>query len=161
MKKLLLIRHAKASHETGYTNDFERPLTPSGIKDAGIMAQRLHSKGVIPQVLISSPALRTLSTANVLAEHLSLPAPILVNEIFDAGTKALFNIVENLPDEYDFIGLIGHNPAISDIIFHLTGKTENMDPGAVVFIEFEIESWKMVSEGNGEFLWYTTPKELD
>jgi phosphohistidine phosphatase len=160
MKKLLLIRHAKATHDTGYS-DFERPLKPSGLKDATMMAERLLSAYTIPQVIVSSPALRTLSTANIFAEHLSLPKPLIIKEIYEAGTKSLLNIIEELPDKYEFVALVGHNPAISDILYYLTGQVADMHPGAFAVVEFENDSWRMISEYTGKLTWYSTPKEND
>src|ERR1700744_4509678 len=112
MKKLLLIRHAKATHDTGY-EDFERPLKKSGLEDAGIIAARLKDNGVVPQMFISSPALRAISTANVMVEHLSLAQPQTEMKIYEASQATLLSIVHALPDNYHFIGLAGHNPGFS------------------------------------------------
>jgi phosphohistidine phosphatase len=158
MKKLLLIRHAKASHDTNF-NDFERPLKQLGIEDAAVMAQRLHAQSIIPQILITSPALRTLSTANIFAEHLSLTKPVEMKEIYDAGLKTLLNIIEGLPDKYDTIALVGHNPAVSDVLYYLTGKPQDMHPCAIAVIDFNIDSWQLISENTGELVWYSTPKQ--
>lgn len=157
MKKLLLVRHAKASHDTGYS-DFERPLKTIGIQDAEMMADRLHAGKSIPQVLVTSPSLRTLTTANIFAEHLSLPEPTPIANIYEAGTKTLLNIINELPDKYEFIGLVGHNPAVSDILNYLTGQVNDMPPGAFAVLEFEFDSWKMVSEFTGKLTWFSTPK---
>jgi phosphohistidine phosphatase len=158
MKKLLLVRHAKASHDTGYS-DFERPLKPIGIQDAEMMADRLHADSTtIPQVLVTSPAVRTLATANIFAERLSLPEPTQIDDIYEASTKTLLNIINELPDKYEFIGLVGHNPAVSDILNYLTGQFNDMPPGAFAVVEFEFDSWKMVSEFTGKLTWFSTPK---
>ncbi|MES2810196.1 MAG: histidine phosphatase family protein, partial [Bacteroidota bacterium] len=111
MKKLLLIRHAKATHELGFV-DFERPLKPSGLQDAAIMAGRVKEKGFVPQTLVSSPALRTISTANVFSQHLDLPSASEVLAIYDASQDQLVDIISMLNVDQDFIGLVGHNPGI-------------------------------------------------
>lgn len=70
MKKLLLIRHAKAVHDNAY-DDFERPLRHRGIRDAQSMAEALLKEKIVPQVLVTSPAIRTLATADIFSEFLS------------------------------------------------------------------------------------------
>jgi phosphohistidine phosphatase len=72
MKKLLLIRHAKATHDIGYA-DFERPLKPSGMEDAELMAFIVKKNGTVPQIIITSPALRTQSTADILQNYCRCP----------------------------------------------------------------------------------------
>src|ERR1700712_4364099 len=119
MKKLLLIRHANAAHENNYL-DFERPLQQSGLHDAAVMAQRLQAQNIIPQAIISSPALRTITTANVFSEHLSLPAPQPNEHIYEATDATLLHIIDQLPNQHDFIALVGHNPGISHVLYNLT-----------------------------------------
>lgn len=158
MKKLLLIRHAKAVSEIE-TTDMERPLKYTGMQDADFMAERVKEKGVIPQVLISSPALRTETTANIFAEHLMLPKPILEKMIYSAGKQALVRIINSFPDKYDFIGLVGHNPDLSQMIDYFTGEDREVPTCTVALITFELDEWKLLSENSGSLTWYSTPKE--
>lgn len=160
MKKLLLIRHAKATHESGYI-DFERPLKPSGLRDAAIMSGRLKDHNIIPQILVASPALRTLATADVIAEHLGLAKPEEIKAIYDARTDELMDVIGNLDDQYDFIGLVGHNPAIGQVLYDLSGQTKDVPPGAVGLIEFDIESWTGVRPHTGKLSFYDSPKDED
>jgi len=153
MKKLLLIRHAKATHDNGY-KDFERPLKKSGIADAELMASRLKAQDLIPQIIISSPALRAKTTANIFSEHLSLPEPHINKAIYEASNKDLFDIINGLPHKYDFIALSGHNPAIAGILYYLTGQIRDVPPCAVAVIDFEIDNWNLISEGTGNLVHY-------
>jgi phosphohistidine phosphatase len=158
MKRLLLIRHAKAIHESGYT-DFERPLKQSGLQDAATMAARLHEYSIIPQLLISSPALRTIATANVFSEHLSLPQVNTDKEIYEADTGTLVNIIKSLPAAYDFIGLVGHNPGISQLLFYLTGEIRDMETCTTVLIDFWVEDWEAVTNDSASIAYYSYPGE--
>ena len=158
MKKLLLIRHAKAVSEID-TNDYERPLKYTGLQDAEFMAERVKTELIVPQILISSAALRTETTANIFSEHLMLPKPILDKNIYSAGKKALVNIINQFPDDYNFIGLVGHNPDISELITYFTEEEKDVPTCTVALIEFELDSWKLLSESTGNLTWYSTPKE--
>lgn len=158
MKKLLLIRHAKAVHDTSY-EDFERPLTPSGIKDAEFMAERLQKKGVVPQILVSSPAIRALATADIFSEYLSLSKPKQDEKIYEAGRVTLLDVINGFDDRYNFIGLAGHNPTIEEMVKYLTGKAVDFPTCAVALIGFEFDSWPQVAAGTGDLKWYDSPKE--
>jgi phosphohistidine phosphatase len=157
MKKLLLIRHAKATHETGYI-DFERPLQERGLQDAAVMAGRLKEKNIIPQILVASPALRTLSTANVFSQHLAIPQPQTNRDIYEATTLALIKVINALPDEYDFIGLVGHNPGMSDLLYYLTRQLQDVPTCAMMLIEFDVDSWMEIIEDAGKLVYYDYPK---
>lgn len=158
MKKLLLIRHAKAVHDLSYM-DFERPLKPSGIKDAKFMAERLIKHDVKPQILITSPALRTLATAEIFTEYLSLPKAREDKKIYDASRLSILDVINSFDDQYDFIGLVGHNPAIEQIAHYLTGQSVNFSTCALALIEFEFDNWSLVNSGTGTLKWHDSPKE--
>lgn len=158
MKKLVLIRHAKATHETGYV-DFERPLTQRGMHDAAIMAGRLKEQGLVPKMLVSSPALRTLSTANVFSQHLNLPAAAEEKSIYEASEGDLLNVVTSLPDEVDFIGLVGHNPGIGQLLYYLSGAGHDMPTCATAVIEFSLERWGDITANSGKLTYFDSPKE--
>lgn len=157
MKTLLLIRHAKAEQGGGY-DDFHRPLKTRGIDDATSMANRLKNKGIIPQVVISSPALRTLSTAEVFSHQLSTGEIKTNKAIYEASDATLFNIITDLPDEYDFIALVGHNPGISQILHYLSGEYKDVPTCTIALLEFDTGSWKEISGDSGKLVLYDEPK---
>lgn len=156
MKRLLLIRHAKAVHNNGL-KDFERPLKSSGLQDAAIMAMRLKERALIPQIIVSSPALRTLSTADIFSEHLSLPGPLTDKEIYNAGEGTLLNVVNSLPDEYDFIALVGHNPGMNQLLYCYTGESRDVATCAVALIDFDADDWGSVRRDTGDLIYYDEP----
>ena len=153
-----MIRHAKAVHNTDYT-DFERPLKHSGTEDTTLMAQRLITESIIPQLLVTSPALRTLATADILAEHLELPRPSEDAKIYDADRQTLLGIVNQFSNNHNFIGLVGHNPAISQLLNYLTYESRELSPGAIALITFEVDEWRLISINMGRLTWISSPKD--
>jgi len=157
MKKLLLIRHAKAgSHDM---TDFKRPLTDRGIREAEFMAHQLKKAGLIPQYILTSPALRTQTTANIISKVLNILPNSANKAIYEADTHTLFKIINDLPDEYNFIALIGHNPGMSQMLYELTGELRDMPPAGAALIDFDFDSWKLVHTHTGHLAWYDSPKE--
>ena len=157
MKKLLLIRHAKATHETGFV-DFERPLQESGLQDAAVMAGRLKDKNLLPQLLVASPALRTVSTANVFSQHLSISQAQTDRTIYEATRTELVKVINSFPDNYDFIALVGHNPGMSDLLYYLTGQLQDVPTCAMMLIEFDADNWMEIIEDSGKLAYYDYPK---
>lgn len=158
MKKLLLIRHAKAVHDNAY-KDFERPLTDRGIKDAEFMAEKLQEEKVVPQALVTSPAIRTKATADIFSEFLSLSKPKEERRIYEATRITLLDVINELDNKYDFLGLVGHNPTIEELSKYLTKVPLGFPTCGVALIEFPFDNWKMASGGTGMLKWHATPKD--
>jgi phosphohistidine phosphatase len=158
MKKLLLIRHAKAEKDTS-VKDFDRPLKYIGIQDATFMAERLNELSIVPQFIITSPALRTKTTAEIFADHLLLTDPEPNKAIYEASQQTLLKVINQMPDRYDFIALVGHNPGIAQILYYLTGQTREVHTSTVALIDFETDSWAAISGDTGKLVYYSSPKE--
>ena len=158
MKQLLLIRHANATHESGYA-DIERPLTEKGIKNAGIIAGHLHKSDIKPQLLVTSPSLRTHTTANIFAQKLGIMPPMIIKAIYDASEDTLLRVINELPDELDFIALVGHNPGISQVLYTLSGQYKEVHPGTAAIVEFNTGSWQEITGDTGNLIYYNDPKE--
>jgi phosphohistidine phosphatase len=156
MKKLLLIRHAKAEKDTS-VKDIERPLKYIGIQDAAFMAEKLKESARIPQIIISSPALRTKTTAEIFADHLLLPDPALNKAIYEASQQALLRVINQLPDQYNFIALVGHNPGISQILYYLTGEVKEVHTSTVAEIDFDAKDWASISGSAGKLVYFSWP----
>ncbi len=158
MKKLLLVRHAKATHESGYA-DFDRPLKQSGKEDAKMMAQIIKGQSIIPEVIITSPALRTQTTANIFAQQLELPAPGTDKRIYEASEKTWVKVVNDLPAAHDFIAIVGHNPGFSQILYYLTSQIRDLPTCAVALITFDNDDWQSITEEDGHLTFFDSPKE--
>ncbi len=158
MKKLLLIRHAKAEKETG-AKDIDRPLKYIGIQDAAFMADRVKENDLVPQLIVSSPALRTKTTAEIFADHFSLPDPTLNKAIYEASLKSWLQVINQLPENFDSIAVVGHNPGVSQILYYLTGEAREVHTCTVAAIEFDIEDWALVTNDSGKLIYYSSPKE--
>jgi len=156
MKKLLLVRHAKAEKDTG-GKDFDRPLKYIGMQDAGFMADRLKEKLMVPEYIVTSPALRARTTAEIFADHLGLPVPATNKSIFEASEKTLLKIINDLPDQYNFVALVGHNPGIAYILQYLTGAAMEVHTSAVAIIDFETDDWASISKGLGTLAYFSWP----
>src|ERR1051326_8136773 len=97
MKKIILVRHAKAEDKADPHHDFERNLTVVGIRDAGVMGERLHVMRINPDAIISSPANRAVQTAEVVHEKIHSKKEIItIKEIYNAKSSTLFRIIKKL-----------------------------------------------------------------
>lgn len=158
MKKLLLIRHAKAEKD-GFAKDFDRPLKYPGIQDARFMADRLKEKAIIPQLIVTSPALRTKTTAEIFADAFHLPDPATKKSIYEASRETWLKVINGLPNEYNTIAVVGHNPGVAEILRYLTGEGREVHTSTVAVVDFDINSWAEITGDSGKLVYYSSPKE--
>lgn len=154
IKDLFLIRHAESSHPSG-VKDFDRPLNDKGYIEAREMSNKLATYTLQPELLISSPAKRALSTATVFAEKLHIPANQIQpeNMIYEANASLLLPIVNYLPEQYNRVALFGHNPGITEFAGYLSGTyIRNIPTAGIIHIRFTT-AWNMISAGSGEIKW--------
>ena len=163
MRILTLVRHAKSSRDYPELSDFERPLNPRGRKEAPAIAARLRKADVKPDLLISSPATRAVTTARLFAEELNmhLDEIVLNPHIYEASAWTLLHIVRSLPPEFDDVMLFGHNPGISNFARGLAKECpfDEMPTCAAVRIELPARGWPLIQPGSGKILRYDTPKQ--
>ena len=164
MKKLLLIRHAKSSWDDASIDDVDRPLNGRGKKNAPEMAQRLVKKDIIPDLLVSSHALRALETARIFAKEFNLGAnDILIrNELYMAGPGAFEQVIQNIPDEYNTIAVFSHNPGITEFANSITkARIDNMPTASIFAVKIKTDSWRTLKERDIDFWFFDYPKSKD
>lgn len=161
-KHLFIVRHAKS--DWGFdVSDFDRPLNPRGLENAPEMANRLVKHAVQPKHLISSPALRAISTARLFAEQLGIDRDAIQTEerIYEASPLTLLKLVEELDNRYDQVAIFGHNPGLGALANHLAGENRlSLPTCAIVHLRFDnATDWSMVRGGTGTVAWFTYPKD--
>ncbi len=161
-KDLFIIRHAKS--DWGFdVSDFDRPLNTRGFADAPKMAERLSEYPITPALLVSSPAKRALTTAQLFASQLKIPIGAIQTDerIYEALPTTLLKIVNEFDDKHSSIALIGHNPGLTLLANYLTDEQiYNLPTCGLVHIRFSgVEDWASVSGGLGSQIWFTFPKE--
>jgi phosphohistidine phosphatase len=163
MKTLYLLRHAKSSWNFDELSDQERPLNDRGRSDAPHMGQALLKRDIRLDLVVSSPAVRALSTAVLVARELSYPHNKIVVEpgIYGADVDELVAIIQALPDTAESVMLVGHNPTITETANALSPSSLNeMPTAAVVCLRFDCEQWEEVSRQNAEFYFYDYPRNV-
>jgi phosphohistidine phosphatase len=158
MRTLYVVRHAKSSWADPAMADFDRPLNERGLHDARMMAQRFDERLEPVDLLMSSPAVRAITTANAFAAVLANAPVHEIDELYLATPRMLLSIIGRLPDGVRHAMLFGHNPGVSDLVEELTGNGPGDLPTcAIVRIDFEVEGWREAVGGTGLLKWWDTP----
>jgi len=160
MKTLYLARHAKSSWKHPELSDIERPLNKRGKRDAPYIGNILKAKGVNPDILISSPAVRARKTAATIAQIIGYPKSKIITDenIYESSSSGLINIIQGFDDKYDSVMMFGHNPGFTMLNNYLTESfIDNIPTCGVVGIRFN-SSWKKIDSDSGKAFLFIYPK---
>lgn len=160
LKKIILFRHAKSSWDDPRLNDHDRPLAQRGIDDAPKMAKRLKKKGIFPDLMLSSTALRAAETARITANILGHPLQEIVYEkgLFHASTHQIIKILRAQKDSINTIFVFGHNPGFNDLIAYLGGDLDNLPTSGQFGFMLKSENWTALSPESTEVWFNDFPK---
>ena len=117
MKSIILFRHGKSEWNTYYDSDHNRPLAPRGIKSAKKMGIFLSNKNQMPDLVISSTAVRARSTVELAMAEGNWPsAMVLESAIYGGPPTILLSIAQSQTDPIKSICFVGHEPNFSMFI---------------------------------------------
>jgi phosphohistidine phosphatase len=148
MKTLFLIRHAKSSWDDTALPDQDRPLNDRGKRDAPNMGERLAKRDVKPDLILSSPAMRALKTAEIIAKKLDYRRrDILVDDrLYAVAADDLLDVIHKLDDKLERVMLLGHNPELTELAHRLSSKITHMPTCAVAEFTFDAKSWSKIGK---------------
>lgn len=161
MKTVYLIRHAKSDWSIGHLSDIDRPLNERGYRDAHKMSFILKNKKIIPDLIISSPAVRAISTALIFSRTLNYdPKTILLNKnLYDTTVKDYLKCISETDDQFQNIFLFGHNPTISNTAHTLCNALpQEMPTSCISGISADVRSWKQIDKGVHPLSFFDYPK---
>lgn len=162
MKTLYLVRHAKSEWDNPDLKDIERPLNERGYSNANTMSELFKSKFANPDLIISSPAIRAISTALIFARNLNYNANTIKikQELYDTSVKEYLSVISQIDNTFDSVMLFAHNPTISDFADSLTKSLPTeMTTCAIAGIQFNINDWQEVKTKTGELFMFEFPKK--
>ena len=164
MKKLLLVRHAKSAWDNLDGSDHNRPLNSRGAHDAPAMGAHLLARGIRPDLILASSAVRTTSTAQALADAMSVDAARIqiLPSLYLAHAADILAAVAACPDTVDTIMLVAHSPGIGDASGVLTGEPpRHMPTCAVACLGSTAATWREAAQPGGCTLqFWTSPRQL-
>jgi phosphohistidine phosphatase len=124
-KELYLLRHAKSDWSTP-CSDFDRPLNTRGKHQSIQIGQWMQARQIIPQCLVSSPAVRARETTLNICDmiHFNVMDVSWQDELYHANHHVMLEAVKKFLSQYDKILMIAHNPGMEDFLKFLCPDKE-------------------------------------
>jgi phosphohistidine phosphatase len=153
MKSLILVRHAKTI-QYGYDQDFDRTLTDRGEENAERISSEMVKIGLIPDLIISSPAVRTTQTTKIYAGNFGYPTGnVRYEKKLYSGmqTTSFLKMLHELDDRHTTVMVVGHNPTVYFYLeLLLPDFSLNVPTCSTVVIDFNIDNWSELRERSGK-----------
>lgn len=167
-RELLILRHAKSSWDTEAAMDHDRPLAKRGKRDAKRIGNWLREQEIMPDSVLSSPALRAAQTTGAICKTLHIDAKRVVWDprIYAATAGSLLDIVRERPESERIVLLVGHNPGLEHLILYLCGDAVEIPedgkllPTAALARLGAPREWNALSEGSVTLRSITRPGSL-
>lgn len=156
----MLMRHAKSAWHTD-DPDHDRPLNERGCAAAAFMGRWLADHDQLPELILTSTALRARDTAERVVAAGARAIPIrAVRSIYQATAAELVTVLGQAPGSVNRLMLVGHEPGLPDLTALLCGANARFPTAAVARIDLEIDEWPAAGRGCGRLIWLLTPRLL-
>lgn len=153
MLRLTLLRHATA--EAGYAgqSDFSRLLEASGQRDAHAMAHRAAAAQLRPDLILTSPANRTLATATIMAQTLNVSDEQMLQDprLYLAEAAMLMQVIRERGGHAAHLMVVGHNPGLTDFASQITarGRVDHLPTCALYTLCCPLQQWAELEWASG------------
>jgi phosphohistidine phosphatase len=168
VKRLFLLRHAKSSWDDPSLADHDRPLAPRGRKAAKLIASHMKDERLEPSIVLCSSALRARQTWEIAAPAFSKRTAVEIEpELYEAGNEELMSRLQRIPSEALSVLLIGHNPAMENLVLTLASEgaqlqliREKFPTAALAVLEARINDWENLEPAAAQLADFVTPRLL-
>jgi phosphohistidine phosphatase len=164
LKRLTLVRHAKSDWSLPGQEDWDRVLNRRGQQDAPEMARRLRSRKFKPDLILTSPAVRALTTASIMARELKVPAEHVAQDerLYLAGPADMLQVIHELGGNVAHLMVFGHNPGITEFANQLShgDKIDNLPTCGVFTACFKLDDWSQLDWESGLEAEFDYPRNL-
>jgi phosphohistidine phosphatase len=161
MKTLFLLRHTKSSSKDQKLPDFERPLNRRGRRDAEAVGRFLKMKEIVPDLVLSSPALRARETVEHVTRAAKWRTEVRYDErIYEAGAVRLLEVISQIESERKTVFVVGHNPGMEEVLHLLTGRMEQVPTGGLAKVLLKTPKWAAIVDKKANLEWLVKPKEM-
>ena len=152
--QLILVRHGNSPLAPEGVGDIKRELNSKGKSEAKQAAVFIKKHTQHPDLIVSSPALRAMQTAKIIAEAFSISDDQIQisNSIYEASAERLLYVIREINPENKTVILTGHNPGLSELVYLLCGKAVSLTTSAVAVVDFKDENWDALTENSGKLV---------
>ncbi|MFB7088342.1 histidine phosphatase family protein [Streptomyces sp. NPDC056296] len=167
LRRLVVLRHAKSARPEGVA-DHDRPLAGRGRRDAPAAGRALAQSDRLPDLALSSTALRARQTWELASAQWGTPPPVHYDaRLYAAGVPDLLEAVREVPADIETLLLVGHNPGLEELVLALAGDAldDTLDrvrakypTSAIAVLDWHGTTWRALAPGAALLTAMTVPR---
>lgn len=171
MRRLMLLRHAKAELFDPPARDHERPLTSRGREAAKKIGAYMTRHGLEPDLVLCSTAKRARETLELAADSFTRSPRIVFDPvIYQGDAPELLNLVRRTGGKIHSLLLVGHNPSMQAFAELLVASgdvdtrqrlLEKFPTGGLAVIDVPLDDWAKIHPHSGRLDRFVTPRLLE
>lgn len=159
MLRLMLFRHGKSDWNANTHGDRDRPLNARGERAAATMGLVLRKMGEVPDLVISSPAIRAEATATLARISGGWDSRLeIAEELYGAGPESALVVAARCGDDAERLMLVGHEPTWSLLAQQITGGRIVVRTATVLAFDLNDAKWEDVRRANGSLAFAVHPR---
>lgn len=169
MKRLLVLRHAKASQDAPSNLDFDRPLKPRGRVQALAIGGMVRNRQLAFDAIVASPAARVVETLAGIMEGAGAGfEPVYDRRIYNASPETLLEIVREADDTVERLLIVGHNPGLQYLLLHVADQDRDglreaiavsYPTAALAELDLSVDHWREVGRRSGRIVRLVRPED--
>ena len=172
MLTLSLMRHAKSDWGDLDLDDYDRALSPRGIKAAPVMGKAIARLGLSPELVVCSSAVRTRATLALMLPEFADPKPVIHTDdrLYLALPSTMLDVAAKTAKTARNVLVLAHNPGLHALALELTGGGDKkaiaelaakFPTAALAVLRFKTRDWREVRAGTGELVHFLTPRGVE
>lgn len=160
MASLMLLRHAKSDWSASYADDRARPLNGRGVRSAEAVGRFVADCGLAPELVLVSPAVRTVTTAELAKEAGGWECRLeRAPGLYGADPSYVLSLIRGISG-VERLMVVGHEPTMSGFLEKMTGSRLRMPTAALASLSLAYGRWEELSWGASEVEMYARPRLL-
>jgi phosphohistidine phosphatase len=160
-KTIYLLRHGKSAWDQPDFQDIKRELLPKGIQRTQRIANYLKEINIKIDLVICSPAIRTISTAEIICSSLNLPKPVIHTNLYPCSSNEIYDSIISIDDSINNIMVVAHNPGISYFAQeYFSPNIEQFHTSGIASCRFYTNSWSEFALADKKLNFVVSPKKL-
>lgn len=152
VKTLIILRHSK-TEQVNPAGDAARELTKPGRRWATEAGREILKATGMPDLLVTSNAIRALQTGDLAAEAMQFTGERrVVPDVYGATLNQLVEVIQAFPDDFSAVVLVGHNPGLEELAnsYRAEKSQEHLPTAGWMVVELEADAWKAAKSGAGK-----------
>ncbi len=144
MKTLMLLRHGAAVNPRPHLPDRDRALACDGVNEVRALARELNEDMFEIDLIISSPAVRAISTTQILMKEMAARTKFLsvLEPLYSVEPQGLSRIIQGTDRKIKHLLVVGHQPELEGLTCSIMNQSVHLHPCSMAMFAFDVKSWR-------------------